>query len=117
MTDREQRITDFHAASAIQIATLDELRKLLVADGLDEEGRQIERVIVELELPGDPGERVGRVLPILKAVRARMGEIGEPLLAKAVERVRKVLVRYADPTLVDTQEIDLDELGFRKKAP
>jgi hypothetical protein len=107
---RQQRITDFHSASAVQIATLDELAKTLRADGLDEEARIVERVVVELELPGDPGERVARAMPHIKALGARMHEIGEPTLVKAVEHVRVVLVRYADPTLVDTQEIDLNDL-------
>jgi len=112
---REQRITDFHQANAVQIAALEELRKQFTADGLDEEARLVERSVVELTLPGDPAKRVERALPHIKALRARMVEIREPGLARSVEHVRKVLIRYADPTLVDTQEIDLDELGFRNK--
>lgn len=112
---REQRITDFHQANAVQVAALDELRKRFRADGLDEESRLTRRCILELELAGDPGERVARAMPHIKALRARMAEIGETDLAKAVENVRKVLVRYADPTLEDTQEIDVDELGLRKR--
>lgn len=112
---REQRITDFHAANAVQIAALEELRRMFRNDGMDEEARMVERAVLELELSAEPGERVAKAMPHIKALHARMVEIGEPQLAKSVENVRKVLVRYADPTLEDTQEIDLDEIGLRKK--
>ena len=112
---RRQRITDFHAASAVQIAALEELRKRFREDGMDEEARMVAKVTFELDMSGTPGERVARAMPHIKALRARMGEIGEPELVKAVEHVRVVLVRYADPTLEDTQEIDVDELGLRKR--
>ena len=114
---RQQRITDFHSANAVQVAALDELRKRFSVDGLDAEANLTRRAILELELTGEPGERVARAMPHIKALRARMHEIGEPELAKAVEKVRRCLVRYADPTLEDTQEIDVEALGLRKKDP
>lgn len=112
---REQRITDFHQANAIQVDALTELRKRFREDGMDEEARMVDRSVVELQLPGEPAERVRRAIPHIKALRVRMGEIGEPVLAQAVENVKRVLTRYADDTLTDTQEIDVDEMGFRKK--
>lgn len=112
---REQRITDFHQANAVQIAALAELRRRFYEDGMDEEAKLVDRAVVELQLPGEPAERVRRSIPHIKALRVRMSEIGEPDLAQAVEHVRRVLVRYADDTLVDTQEIDVEALGISKR--
>lgn len=111
---REQRITDFHQAAAIQTATLEELRKRFHEDGMDEEAKIVGRALGELAMPGDPGEKVAKAMPHIRSLRVRMREIGEPELAKAVEHVRRVLGRYADKTLEDTQEIDVDEIGLRK---
>ncbi len=115
MSKQQQRITDFHQANAVQIAALVELRRRFHEDGMDEEARMVDRSVVELQLPGEPAERVRRAIPHIKMLRVRMGEIGEPILAQAVENVRRVLTRYADDTLSETQEIDVDEIGLRKK--
>lgn len=113
---------------AIQIATLDELGKQLLAEGREDDARIVARIVFVLEHgapasavpegtdPSDPVVRVRVVAPLLKSLEARMGESRRwRTLRLAIEGVRKVLSRYADFTLVDTQPIDLAALGFKPK--
>lgn len=127
-TPREQRITDLHDAMAIQIAILAELGKQLRVEGLDDDARILGRIVFVLEHGApqsaveddadrmDPVQRVKVVVPLLKSMEGRMGDARRwRSLRMAVESVRKVLVRYADFTLTDTQPIDLDALGLKPR--
>ncbi len=128
---REDRITDLHDAMAIQVAVLAEIGKAMREDGdVDDDARMIERIVFVLEHgassqqdldggdePMDPVDRVRTVVPLLKTIEGHMGESRRWRAARrAVEGVRKVLVRYADVTLTETQPIDLDALGVKPKG-
>lgn len=127
MTDpRQQRITDLHDAMAIQIAILAELAKSFDLEGLDEDARATREIVDILENgpktehgesdTTDPVHRVRLAVPMLKALEGRISKSRRwRAVGLAVEGVRRVLVRYADFTLTDTQPIDLDALGFKDK--
>lgn len=131
MTDeiRKRRITDLHDAMAVQIAILAELGKLLLAEGMRDDAHMVTRIVFVLEHGAaqedvapeddrlDPVQRVKVVVPLLKTLEGRLGEARRWRAVRvSVENVRKVLVRYADFTLTDTQPIDLDALGVKGKG-
>lgn len=111
--EHETLLDHVRSAIASQASVIRELADELVDYGLDEESRRLRECASELERDGHPMDQVRCIVPILRSIAARLGELGlnkpELRLADKLRACAIALARRHDRVLTETQPIDEED--------